>query len=186
MIIGENVNNLVFDGLIFEHATWNFPSNFSTILNSNNGFCIEQADWYIDVQLSTDINAVPMARLVPSPISFKNSSYVIFKDNTFKHIGSIGLRFSEGCNNNKICNNYFKDISASGICIGNDSQNPSLSNNNLITNNLIENIANEYMGSIGIFIMAKKSTTIANNEIKNFPYSGISLGWGWSEGYNSG
>ena len=128
-----------------------------------------------------------IAKLVPGAITFTNSEYITLRNNTFRHLGSTGLLFDKGCHKNLICNNIFTDISGSGICIGNNEQNASLSTENSITNNLIENIANEYMGSIGIFVMAAQNTTIEYNELRNFPYSGISVGWGWGkiEGFNT-
>lgn len=39
----------------------------------------------------------------------------------------------------------------------------------------------EYEGSVGIFVGYAQGTTIAQNEIADLPYSGISVGWGWGE-----
>jgi hypothetical protein len=34
---------------------------------------------------------------------------------------------------------------------------------------------------VGIFVGYTKQTTVAHNEIRALPYSGISVGWGWGE-----
>jgi hypothetical protein len=39
----------------------------------------------------------------------------------------------------------------------------------------------EYKGGVGIFVGYTQRTTLAHNEIRDLPYSGISAGWGWGE-----
>lgn len=78
----------------------------------------------------------------------------------------------------------FNQICASAITFGySDYVNSDASNSNLIENNLIDTIGTEYKSSVAILIISAKNTIIKNNEIVNFPYTGISLGWGWGDGW---
>jgi hypothetical protein len=52
--------------------------------------------------------------------------------------------------------------------------------NHTIVNNYFNNFANEYYGCCGIFGSYIKGCNIVNNWLNNPPYTGISVGWGWS------
>ena len=49
-----------------------------------------------------------------------------------------------------------------------------------ISNNRIDDVANEDWGCIGIGAGFVRDIKIIHNEISNVPYTGISLGWGWN------
>jgi len=181
LIIANDVTNLIFDGLNFQYTNWNEPSKYLTTLNSNKGLALVQADWYYDIQSNASISG----NIISSAIIFQdNCNKITFTNNIFENLGAIGLQFLKNCNNNNICTNVFKNICASAISIGFPESNTGM--NNLISNNLIDNIATEYSGSVGIFVSTAKNTKILNNEISNFPYSGISIGWGWSSTFDTG
>lgn len=182
-IYGSGAHDIIFNGLIFEYTTWNGPSNFSSALQSNEGLAVVQGDFYYDVN-NMAIPTNPKATTIPSPVMFHYSDRITFTNNTFQHIGSAGLRFIGNCNNNIICSNNFSDIAASGISLGEADHLGG--SDNLIANNMIENVANEYMGGSGIFITSSIKTSILNNTIKDMPYSGISIGWGWKEAWRTG
>jgi hypothetical protein len=50
---------------------------------------------------------------------------------------------------------------------------------NLISNNLVENIGQEFYDAAGIFVGVTTRTTVTHNTINNVPWSGIAIGWGW-------
>lgn len=199
MITGTNVSNITFDGIIFEYSTWNKPSEVnSQMVTSNNGYWPSQGDENIEVGDPIFYNHYLKSSPIIGSMSFTNAQNIKIINSTFQHIGATAIVFGENTSNNIICNNTFKDISASAIRIGevlrdeNDS-NPQFTqsrvdaiNNNSILNNYIDNVANEYFSSVGIFIPYAKNTTIKNNTITGFPYTGISIGWGWNVNHNVG
>ncbi|MBW7864125.1 MAG: right-handed parallel beta-helix repeat-containing protein, partial [Candidatus Hydrogenedentes bacterium] len=82
----------------------------------------------------------------------------------------------------------FDDIGGTAIQIGDVSQfshHPFSINwttrDNVVANCVIRNCGVLQEGSVGIFVGYANGTVIANNEIYNLPYSGISVGWGWGE-----
>lgn len=176
LIISDSIKNIEFKNLSFNYTTWNEPSEMNVSNTTNNGFFNEQADWY-----NSD------KKVIPAAISFDNAINVRIINNEFKHIGSTALSFGTGSSNNVICSNKFEDIAASAIRVGTlDSLKIESVSENVIRNNTITNIANEYSGSIGIFVPFAKNTTIANNTLSKFPYTGISVGWGWGGTRNVG
>lgn len=166
LLYGEYVSNVIFKGITFSYATWLQP-------NTSKGFVHVQASI-----LSYE------GEQMPGNVTFKYSNNIRFENNTFIHLGATGLRFSTGSKNNYIYNNIFSDISGSAISVGEvNNSKPShedLVINNTIDNNLINKVAVEYLGSTGIFIGYTKGTIIKNNEIRNLPYTSISVGWGWN------
>ncbi|WP_379967289.1 right-handed parallel beta-helix repeat-containing protein [Epilithonimonas sp. UC225_85] len=186
LISGEDgAGYIKFNNLIFSHTTWNKPSENNGYLGvsvSNNGFITEQADWYCVPTIgSRNTNVIPAA------ISFKNASHINIFNCEFKSIGSTALSFGESSADNIICSNKFEDIAASAIRVGTvDNTKIESVIRNKIINNTITNIANEYSGSVGIFVPYAKYTTVNHNTLTKFPYTGISVGWGWKKIYNVG
>lgn len=171
LISGTNLSNVQFKGITFSYATWLFP-------NSKHGFPCTQADWIDPWQIPSD------KKQVSGNILFDHCENLRLEDNTFTHLGETGLQLFTGCKNNVIYNNSFNDISGSAISIGNlKNANPTekdLVKDNKVENNFIKNIAVEYQGCVGIFVGYTEHTVITHNEIRDLPYSGISVGWGYS------
>lgn len=53
-----------------------------------------------------------------------------------------------------------------------------------IANNLITDCANEDWGCVGICVGYARDVTIEHNELSHLPYSGVSVGWGWTRTVN--
>ena len=178
LIIGSNVNHLKFRGLTFSHATWLEPS-------TDMGLAHAQAQ-----TLHAGENYE--LRQIPGTIVFSDSSHIVFEENVFEHLGATGLEFGTGSKDNLISNNRFRDISCSAVSIGSIEWDQPLADpqdevrGNVVYGNQIQNVANEFHGCVGIFVGLSQETTINNNEIRNLPYTGISIGWGWRNTVDAG
>ena len=79
--------------------------------------------------------------------------------------------------------NELYDIAASGIEIGDDYYKARdfrmYPKSICIQNNYIHDIAQDYRGGCGITVMYADGVEILHNYIKEVPYSGMSVGWGW-------
>ncbi len=171
LISGDEVQNITFKGLTFSHATWYQP---------NEGYFHRQLDQY-GIWKNANIKYVQGL----SNIDFIRSSNITFENNNFINLGGTGLSFNDGSNNNLIINNTFKSIASNAISIGPDEVFP-LNGSNICKGNrigeygkgnTISNIADEYHGSVGIYIGNTANTIITDNIISNLPYSGIITGW---------
>lgn len=67
-----------------------------------------------------------------------------------------------------------------------NSHNYLTVDNNNIYNNLINQIGVEYFNSVGIFVSYARNTEVQQNTLSDFPYSGISMGWGWGKRFYHG
>jgi hypothetical protein len=165
------VHNLQITGLTFEYATWLPPAN--------NGQVPLQAN-----SLESGSGSTPTLTMMPSAVQFHTAQNVSFSGNTLVHLGGGALSFDGGGQNNSVIGNVITDVAGNGISIGagpwpTTSPYTPLENGYVVNDNYVYNVANRYLGGVGIFAGFVESTTIDHNEVWNIPYSGISLGWGW-------
>ena len=185
------VSYLSFQGLTFEYATWlDINSGTNSSPSSNNGYVCDQSGFHL---LGTNHNAI--ANIIghdqndtrtPGNVSFIYGKNIIFSNNTFQHLGAAGLDFGTGSQNNQITYNTFNDISSAAIQMGGIDivdHHPSFpsqfTQNNVITNNLVEQIGQEFYDAPGIYVGVTTHTTVKNNTIQHVPWAGIAIGWGW-------
>lgn len=177
------VKNLLFKGFVFENTTWNLPSS--------NGYINAQAGMY---NLSADSNNNQNVRRPISAINIQNAKHVVFKENIFRCLGATGIDLIEGTSNCNISGNIIRDIGGNGIMAGaftsepdgeyhvpfNISTNYSSSFNDTISNNYISRTGFCFPGTCGIAAGYTNSIKIFNNEIFDLPFTGISVGYGWT------
>lgn len=167
----EPVHDLAFVGLTFQYAGWTLPSD--------EGFVTGQAD-------AIYAGTTPMAGRVPAAVQVEHAHHVRFERNTFRHLGGTGLTLTTGVSDSEVVGNRVQDLSGSGIVVESSLEprpiDPRLvCRDNLVANNLIERIGLDYRSSVGIFAGFVSHTRIEHNEIHDAPYTGISLGWGWTD-----
>jgi hypothetical protein len=179
--LGQPIHNIRFEGLTFSYATWLGPSGNNGYVSDQSGQILIGSDHSPNF-IGHDQNVVP----TPGNLSFTFANQITFYGNIFQHLGAVGLQFGFGSKNNTINSNLFTDISSSAIELGGatatDSHPSNLEytlSNNLITNNLISAVANEFVDAAGIFVGFTQYTTIIHNTIIDVPWSGIAMGWGW-------
>jgi hypothetical protein len=164
----NNTRNIVLDGLAFEGST-------RTKTNTHGLMC-GQGDQMMDFTHIT------------GALQLNYCNNILIKSCAFKMLGTSGIRMNNGCSNNVVFNSVFEDISGSAVSIGVASYSNISSitplnslDNNWVYNNTINNIGVEYEGCPGIMLGNATRFYIAHNTLTNMPYSGISLGWGWSK-----
>jgi len=179
------VHDICFKGICFSHATWLTPSE--------KGLADVQANFALnpDAPLERDnVLASVHNEYIKSPANVvcHAAKGIRFERCTFERLGGAGLDIESGSQDNLITNCHFRDIAGSGIQIGDvlrEDHHPkdirSVVKNNQVTDCLIEDCAADYKGGLGIFVGYTEETVLAHNEIRNLPYSGISMGWGWGE-----
>jgi len=163
------VKNIYFYGIVFEHSTWLEPSE--------EGFATGQAD---NIFKGSERNYQ-----IPGAIHVQNAENIRFEGNILRNLGATAVVLWSGVRDSAFVGNSFQNVSASGISIGMDleKQPTDLSQvcrDNLIKNNLIIKVGRDYHSSVGIFAGYTEGLVIENNELADMPYTGISVGWGWT------
>jgi parallel beta-helix repeat protein len=163
------VRNLAFLGIVFEHSTWLEPSE--------EGFATHQADWIMKENKQTS--------RIPGAIYLQNAENIRFEGNIFRNLGATAVVLWSGVRESAFEGNTFQNVSATGISIGMDlEQHPTdpsqVCRDNVIKNNFITKVGRDYHSSVGIFAGYTEGLMIENNELADMPYTGISVGWGWT------
>jgi hypothetical protein len=129
---------------------------------------------------------------IPAAIEVDLASNCFFNNCKIRHTGGSGIWFREETENCVIRNSHLYDISGNGINIGEGkdrlvqnypwwkSAPQQVTTNTEVSNCLIEHCGQQFYGSIGIWGGLFANTNIFRNEIRNLPYTGISVGWMWS------
>jgi hypothetical protein len=177
----QPVSNIRFEGITFAHATWLQPSG-------PQGYIADQGGFHI-TGVENDTNSIGHVQHVvrtPGNISLKYATHVTFANNAFEHMGGVALDLDKGCQHVTIDHNAFTDISSAAIQMGGVSVHDAHTDSavhwvtqNVVSNNTIHRAGVDYVDAAGIMLGFVSHTQISHNEIRNVPWAGISLGWGW-------
>jgi hypothetical protein len=100
------------------------------------------------------------------------------------HVGGYGIWFRRGCKRCRISRNEVHDLGAGGVRLGEPQMaktDEAMSGHNEIVNNYIHNGGRVYPEGVGFWMAHASHNRIAHNEIHSFDYSGMSIGWNWSD-----
>jgi hypothetical protein len=166
------VRGLRFKDLTFAHCRWDIPQR---------GYAEGQATFYED----RDRGERPSRGMVPAALMFDLAEECVLENCRFEHLGGSGVYFRQECHDNLIAGCTFRDIAGNGAMFGEifTRSNPSGGNlvcrGNEITDSLVERCGELFYGAVGVWVGIAQGTTIAHNEIRDLPYTGVSVGWKW-------
>lgn len=143
-------------------------------------------------------NDVAVAR--PSAaILAEAASGIVFDNDKISNVGATGIDYHYGVTNSAIVNCTVTDICGNGISVAkfvNDSDvdyhepyNPEdereICDGVIVVNNEIYRVGLDYECAVAVAAGYPKNILIANNTIAYAPYSGISVGFGWTTQKNA-
>ncbi len=186
--LDEPVRDIVFRGITFAHSTWIYPGN-NPYINMQAGQYNVKAD-----SLNNQYVDRP-----PAAIEVMAAENILLYRNTIQHAGSTGIDLFYGTNNCLVIGNVIHDISGNGISVGkfvrdkhieshipyNPEDKREICTDDVIRNNLIYQTGRDYYGTCAIAAGYTAGLKIEHNIVRDSPYTGISVGYGWTHEPNA-
>jgi hypothetical protein len=198
------VHDLSFSGLQFSYSTWLSPGSPIGYADQQNGAFIpkaypQPADYLTSCQSGCPLfeGARNGWNQIPAAVQVAAATRVRFADDTFAHLGQVGLGLGLdadanaagiglGVTETTVHHNLFTDLGGAGVVAGGvqpDAHHPRTPAMELrditIDNNLVTDVAKDYKEMSGILSTYADHTVIDHNEVSNLAYDGIDVGWGW-------
>ena len=145
-------------------------------------FCHE--DWELEPTGHSDAQAVVTA---PAAIMADGALRCTIEGCEVAHVGHYAVWLRRACRENRIARNRIHDLGVGGVRIGEAATPASeavTSSHNVVDNNHLFGGGHVYPAGVGIWVAQSHHNTISHNEIHDFNYSGMSIGWNWDDAPN--
>lgn len=150
------VEHVVLRGLVFEHAEWSMPAT---------GYSPAQASWNL-----------------PAAVELRGVRRVTIEDCEIARVGGHALRVRRGSSHVRIVRAHLHDLGGGGAYLG-ETALPKEARDRVtdvvLRDSYLHHGGQVFESAVGVWIGQSSDDTIANNEISNFGYTGVSVGWTW-------
>lgn len=176
---GRPVRNLHFLGLHVEHCAWSLPPR---------GYAAGQACFHE----RREGGGGALREAVPAAVSFEIAAGCGLAEGRIAHLGGSGIWLGSRTKDCYLRRSVLTDVSGNGVLIGEDRSREvggrswcdaapeEAARGQVVEDCIIDGCGKQLFGAVGVWVGMASGTRIAHNEIRNLPYTGVSLGWVWN------